>query len=345
MLTGRCLPYGEGITYWPLARDAACARPRRCEAVRTASAARIEDARAIVTDGVRGDRRRGRRSRRTPRRRSWAVQAALRGACPRAAAARRASRISTGVSRRSSTSSSTSPTGAARRPCSLLCLARPELLERAARAGAAGSDNATSSAAGAAVGRPRRSSCSTSLLEQLDGDTRRRRIADAAEGNPLFVEQLARDGRRVRAARGGDRRCPPTIQAAARGASRPTCRETGARSARARRRDRQGVLAERGRTGARTSGAVVGRLPPLVRERSWCGRTRRFLRGEDAFRFRHHVLIRDVAYESMPEGAPGRAARALRRLDRANAGGAGPRARSRRLPPRAGASLSLGAGA
>ena len=60
---------------------------------------------------------------------------------------------------------------------------------------------------------------------------------------------------------------------------------------------------------------------------------------DEGYRFRH-LLIRDAAYESLPKATRARAARALRRLAR-RAHELRRARRDRRLPPRAGASLSV----
>ena len=112
---GRCLPYGEGITYWPVVEvvkqlDALPVRPGRGRSDPLA-------ARRDASEGTigRGDR--------------LGVPQAARGA----GAERRSSSsstTSTGARRRSSTWSSTSPSSRPSAPILLLCMARPELLER-----------------------------------------------------------------------------------------------------------------------------------------------------------------------------------------------------------------------
>ena len=95
---GRCLPYGEGITYWPL-REIFGAAGAEDELDAALAGRRAEDV-------------------------FWAVRKALETRTGAAARARR-SRTSTGPSRRSSTCSSTSPTGrATRRFCCSASLAR-----------------------------------------------------------------------------------------------------------------------------------------------------------------------------------------------------------------------------
>ena len=134
VVSGRCLPYGEGITFWPVAaviRDAADIEPQDSP-----------DAAAAKTLGA-GRRRPGRASScTTGSRRCWAWGAGRpasrrrSGECESSSSTwRRASRssssstTSTGASRRSSTCSNTSQTGSGRRRILIICLARPELLE------------------------------------------------------------------------------------------------------------------------------------------------------------------------------------------------------------------------
>jgi AAA ATPase domain len=222
-------------------------------------------------------------------------------------------------------------------PLLLVCVARPERLEL--RTGWAGGKlNAT-----------------TILLEALPGDevsrlvdnllvradipsTARARILDAAEGNPLFVEQilgmliddglLRFDDGRWRAVEDlVNVTVPPTIQLLI--------------AARLDRLDtKERAVIERGAVEGKVFhvGAVTRLAPeelrPQVRSRLLALARKELIRsdpgdfaGEDAFRFRH-LLIRDAAYQALPkaqraelherfaawlEHAAGRAARRVRR--------------------------------
>ena len=99
------------------------------------------------------------------------------------------STTSTGARRRSSISSSISPTGRAARPILLVCLARPELLD--VRPGWGGGKlNATS-----VLLEPLSEDECAELIANLVGEAElaeevETRIAEAAEGNPLFVEEM-----------------------------------------------------------------------------------------------------------------------------------------------------------
>jgi hypothetical protein len=192
----------------------------------------------------------------------------------------------------------------------LVCIARPELLEL--RTGWAGGKlNAT-----------------TILLEALPGDevsrlvdnllvradipsTARARILDAAEGNPLFVEEilgmliddglLRLDDGRWRAVEDlVNVTVPPTIQLLI--AARLDRLDTEERA-----------VIERGAVEGKVFhvGAVTRLAPeelrPQVRSRLLALARKELIRsdpgdfaGEDAFRFRH-LLIRDAAYQALPK--------------------------------------------
>ena len=176
-------------------------------------------------------------------------------------------------------------------PILLLCMARPELLERRPSWGG-GKWNAT-----------------TVLLEPLDaGETEQllselgevppelhERIVQAAEGNPLFLEEmlaLVRDS-------GSDRlEVPPTIQAllAARldqlNPAERAVLERGSIEGRVFHRGAVAALAD-------GEGQVDQRLLSLVRK-ELVRPDRPQLPEEDAYRFRH-LLIRDAAYDALPK--------------------------------------------
>ncbi len=192
----------------------------------------------------------------------------------------------------------------------LVCVARPELLE--IRPGwSGGKMNATS-----ILLEPLAGDEAGALLDNLLGDadlpgTARERILAAAEGNPLFVEEmigmLIDDGllrfeddswRAVDDL--ADLTVPPTIQLLL--------------AARLDRLDaEERAVIERGavegkvfHTGAVTSLAPEG-LRTQVRPRLLALARKELIRpdraefaGEDAFRFRH-LLIRDAAYQAMPK--------------------------------------------
>ena len=176
-------------------------------------------------------------------------------------------------------------------PILLLCMARPELLDR--RPGwAGGKVNATSV-----------------LLEPLDLDEAelmiaslanvdvglRKRIRDAAEGNTLFLEEMVA---LVQESGEGSVAVPPTIHAllAARldqlDASERGVLERGAVEGRVFHRGAVQALGPE-------ELQVTARLISLVRK-ELVRPEKAELAGEDAFRFRH-LLIRDAAYDALPK--------------------------------------------
>jgi class 3 adenylate cyclase/tetratricopeptide (TPR) repeat protein len=176
-------------------------------------------------------------------------------------------------------------------PILLLCMARPELLERRPSWGG-GKWNAT-----------------TVLLEPLDaseterlitglggvGDELRERILQAAEGNPLFLEEMIA---LVRDSGGSEIEVPPTIQALL--AARLDQLDPAERSV-LERGSVEGRTFHRGAVAALADGdrAVDKRLIALVRK-ELVRPDRAQLPGDDAYRFRH-LLIRDAAYNALPK--------------------------------------------
>ncbi len=172
----------------------------------------------------------------------------------------------------------------------LLCLARPELLDKRPDWPRNEPD------ASALTLGPLSDAEAAHLLELLDApDAARARIAEAAEGNPLFVEQMAA----MTADEGAGVTVPPSIQAVL--AARLDSLDRG-----------DGIVLQ--------CAAVVGRdfslravlelVPADMRSHATTlllGLMRKELirphaiGEEDGFRFRH-ALIRDAAYEGMPKG-------------------------------------------
>jgi tetratricopeptide (TPR) repeat protein len=195
-------------------------------------------------------------------------------------------------------------------PILLICLARPEFLDDRPGWGG-GKFNATS-----VLLEPLSDEDSAELVHNLLGraglaDDVRARITDAAEGNPLFVEEmlamLIDDGLLERSngdwVPSGDFESvavPPTIQAllAAR-LDRLASNERAVieRASVEGKVFHRGGVVELSSTEARAS--VGGHLQTLVRKELVRPDTAD-LPGEDAFRFRH-LLIRDAAYDGMPK--------------------------------------------
>jgi class 3 adenylate cyclase/tetratricopeptide (TPR) repeat protein len=176
-------------------------------------------------------------------------------------------------------------------PLLVLCMARPELLDRRQGWGG-GKLNATT-----VLLEPLSRDETERLLDSLGAadDELRAKITNAAEGNPLFVEEMVA---LVSDSRGPELAVPPTIQAllAARldqlDATERNVLECGAVEGRVFHRGAVQALAPDG-------AELPRRLVALVRKELVRADTSQ-LEGEDAFRFRH-LLIRDAAYEGLPK--------------------------------------------
>jgi class 3 adenylate cyclase/tetratricopeptide (TPR) repeat protein len=178
-------------------------------------------------------------------------------------------------------------------PILLLCMARPELLDL--RAGWAGGKlNATTTLL-EPLSEPEAELLIENLLVDVDLPVSLRdRITESAEGNPLFVEQmlalLAQDG-----TTNGDVVVPPTIQALL--ATRLEQLPSGERVA----AERASVIGkEFWRTALAEIGGETSALPGLVRKELIRPYRSPVFPSDDAFRFRHQ-LIRDAAYDGMPK--------------------------------------------
>ena len=178
-------------------------------------------------------------------------------------------------------------------PILLLCMARPELLDRRPSWGG-GKMNATTvlleplTAADADV-------LAARLLDGTPADgALRKRILDAAEGNPLFVEEMVALLRESP----GTVAVPPTIQALL--AARLDQLDPAERVV-LERGSVEGRLFHRGAVQALSpnDAQLLAPLTALVR-RELLRPDRPQFPGEDAFRFRH-LLIRDAAYDTLPK--------------------------------------------
>ena len=177
-------------------------------------------------------------------------------------------------------------------PILLLCMARPDLLDRRPT-WAGGKLNATT-----LLLEPLSGVESAEMVEALVGgmsEHARERVVEAAEGNPLFVEEmvaLVRDS--------GDEnvRVPPTIHALL--AARLDQLDAPEREV-LERGSIEGRLFHRGAVEAMypEEHQVGSRLTALVRK-DLVRPDKADLPGEDAFRFRH-LLIRDAAYDALPK--------------------------------------------
>jgi len=178
-------------------------------------------------------------------------------------------------------------------PILLLCLARPELVDRRPRWPGT-----------SIVLRPLSEAEAEALLDALEAEwpltaELRRRIAEAAEGNPLFVEQMVA---MLAGTEGSADVVPPTIQAllAARlDRLEPLERSVLERAAVIGREFSRAPLAELSEPEERQTLPAV--LLSLVRnELLRPGRPR--AAGIDTFRFAH-ALVRDAAYAQIPKTA------------------------------------------
>jgi class 3 adenylate cyclase/tetratricopeptide (TPR) repeat protein len=174
-------------------------------------------------------------------------------------------------------------------PILLLCMARPELLDERPTWGG-GKLNASN-----VLLEPLAPDETVELIAALSesvSEELRGRILDAAGGNPLFVEEML-----AIAEEGGEVAVPPTIQALL--AARldqldPAERDVLERGA------VEGQVFHRGAVLALAPGQQVdGQLIGLVRK-DLVRPERALLPDDDAYRFRH-LLIRDTAYDALPK--------------------------------------------
>ena len=195
-------------------------------------------------------------------------------------------------------------------PILLLCLARPELIERRP-SWAGGKLNATS-----VLLEPLSGEECGQLIENLVGraelaDEVETRIAQAAEGNPLFVEEMLsmliddgllvrQNGHWVATAELTTVPVPPTIQALLAARLDRLGEEERAVIERA---SVEGQVFHRGSVAELLAeplrASVAAHLGALVRK-ELVRPEKPALGAEDAFRFRH-LLIRDAAYDSIPK--------------------------------------------
>ena len=312
VLRGRCLPYGEGITFWPVAelvRQAVGAPDSASpEETRNRVAAMLgsgPDAEGIAQRvgqvlGLAGPAAAAEET-------FWAVRKLLESLAQRGPLVVVFDDIHWGeptfldlveyVADRSGDA-----------PMLLVCMARPELLDRRPN-WAGGKLNAST-----ILLEPLRDSECQRLIDNLLGRTElteraRARITEAAEGNPLFVEEMIsmlidegrlsrKDERWVPSEDLESVAVPPTIQTLL--AARLDLLQPGERAV-IERASVEGNVFHRGAIlelcPPEVRGEVPGHLMALVRKELIRPVPPEFA-GEEAFRFRH-LLIRDAAYQSI----------------------------------------------
>jgi class 3 adenylate cyclase len=266
VVRGRCLPYGEGITYWPVAEV-------------------LKQLAVLPEDEAAGEAIRSLLGQSDVATSAEEIAWAFRKTLEQAAAARPLIVVFDDIQWGEETFRdliehvALLSTGAS---ILLLCLARPELSERhpawpvTLRLEPLGAREVHELIPG-------------QIAEELRG-----RIARAAGGNPLFIdEMLAMAGQAD-----DDIAVPPTLQALL--AARLDQLGTGERSV-LERGAIEGEVFHRGAVHALASDAtkVTPHLAALVRKELIRPEQPQFV-GEDGFRFRH-LLLRDAAYEALPK--------------------------------------------
>jgi class 3 adenylate cyclase/tetratricopeptide (TPR) repeat protein len=256
-LSGRCLPYGEGITYWPLAEIEPLADEIDFDANRDEIALETrrilerlsrEQPLVVVLDDL-----------------QWAEPTFLDLVDHVTDLARDA-------------------------PMLLVCVARPDLLDLRPGWGG-GKLNATTMLLEALTEDESVELVDNLLRARLDSDVKQR-IAAAAEGNPLYVEEML-----AMLGENGDTAIaiPPTIQAllASRLDRLPPDERTAVECAAVQGQEfRQDALA------GLVPEALAGRLPELHQSLVRKDLVRPI--GDETFRFKH-LLLRDAAYEALPK--------------------------------------------
>ena len=288
VVRGRCLPYGEGITYWPVVEVLKqILGPDRA----TLDGYGLDSRAVLAIRSVLGDES----VRASADEIAWAVRKLLEAVAEQRPLVCVFDDVHWGeetfldlVEHIADLSRDA--------PILLLCMGRPELLDQRSGWGG-GKLNAT-----AVLLEPLSPDQTDELIERLLADepivdTLQARIREAAEGNPLFVEEMVAmlDG-----APDGDVVVPPTIQALL--AARLDQLDPAERGV-LERGSVEGRIFHRGAVQALGPDEehVMSQLTTLVRK-ELVRPDRTQIPGDDAFRFRH-LLIRDAAYDGLPKAA------------------------------------------
>jgi class 3 adenylate cyclase/tetratricopeptide (TPR) repeat protein len=315
ILHGRCLSYGDGITYWPIAeaiREAAGIGDDNDDLVREKLGALVDDDanRSVVVQRL-GEILGRLHGTASAEETFWAVRTTLESVARRKPVVLILDDIhwaeATMLDLIEHLAEWTKDA-----PVLVLCVARQELLEH--RPGWAGGKAYASTLTLEPLNETESRELMVALLGHVEVSAELvDRIGAAAEGNPLFVEQmvgmlvdngyLIREGGHWRAARALDEvAVPPTIQAllAARLDRLPSPeRAVIERGSVEGKIFHRGAVAELAPDSLRES--VPVHLRALSRKEPLRPDTSDFA-GDEAFRFRH-LLIRDAAYSAMPKEA------------------------------------------
>lgn len=293
VLTGRCLPYGEGITFWPLLE---VVRKAVGETTKTALLDVLEGdeyaeavADRVATALGSGDSGAGEDT-------AWAFRRLFEAVAKNRPLLLVLEDIHWAEATLLDTIDHVADWSRAA-PMLILCLARPELLdERPGWAG--GKFNATSVLLDGLSESESQAMMAALPAPRMLSDEERARIAGVAEGNPLFIEQMLALAGEDRA--GAQLTVPPTIQAllSAR-LDRLSADEliTIQRASVLGREFWRDALEALGTDEERSW--VAPALGKLVRK-ELIGPDQSTFPGKEAYRFRH-ILIRDSAYESIPK--------------------------------------------
>jgi class 3 adenylate cyclase/tetratricopeptide (TPR) repeat protein len=263
VVRGRCLPYGEGITYWPVV-----------EAVKQLAALPSDPVAEATVRSLLGESDVGTSGDEI----AWAFRKLLEEQAPLVVVF---DDIQWGEETFLELVESTAllSTGA---PLLLLCMARPELVEqRPAWPATLRLEPLPAEQADALIG------------DEVSGELRER-IARAAGGNPLFISEML-----AMAAGDGGVEVPPTLKALL--AARLDQLDEPERKV-LERGAVEGEIFHRGAVQAlapEEEAQVTTRLAGLVR-RELIRPDQAQLPGEDGYRFRH-LLIRDAAYDALPK--------------------------------------------
>jgi class 3 adenylate cyclase/tetratricopeptide (TPR) repeat protein len=282
VVRGRCLSYGEGITYWPVV-EVVKQLEQRLEALVEDDSARVAIEAMLGSVAVSA----------SSQEIAWAVRKLLEAAASQTPVVCVFDDVHWGeptfldlVEHIADLSRNAS--------LLLLCMARPELLDKRPTWGG-GKLNATTVLL-EPLGEAETELLVAELVAGLGVDEGlRARIREAAEGNPFYCEQIVA---LLEESAGSEVVVPPTIHALL--AARLDQLETAERGV-LERGSVEGRVFHRGAVQALTpeDPQVIEQLSSLVRK-ELVRPDRPQVVGEDAYRFRH-LLIRDAAYEALPK--------------------------------------------